>query len=134
MLTIREEQMNAFLLDDEQAFVDFIIEHLNEESPELIDRLPLDALREMVSNGIARAKKYGLRSPEDLTAFVAVMFEIAPNFDEQPEIHQVLQDESIPIDERFDLIFEKVSDEAWEEADRNYDYEAWFLELRNEGR
>lgn len=132
MLTISEEQLNTFLLHDEPAFVDFIIEHLNEESPELIDRLPLDTLREMVRNGISRAKKYGLHSPEDITAFVAVMFEIAPNFDEQPEIHQVLRDERILIDKRFDSIFEKVSDEAWEEADRNYDHEAWFPELKNE--
>lgn len=63
MLKINEAQMNAFLLHDESAFVDFIIEHLNEESPELIDRLPLDTLRAMVRNGISRAKKYGLHSP-----------------------------------------------------------------------
>lgn len=133
MLVIRKEQEDTFLLNDGEEFIDFIIEHLQDESPELIYRIPHDTLREMIHNGLKRAKGHGLSSPEDLTAFVSVMFEIAPNFDEQPDIRRVLRDENVPANERFDSIFERVSDEAWEEADQNYDYEAWFPELKNGG-
>ena len=132
MLEIRKEQSDAFLLNDEEKLVEFIIEHLQEESPELIDRIPADGLQEMVQNGLVRASSHGLRSLENLTAFVSVMFEIAPNFDEQPEIKRMLCDPTFSPEERFDLIFDKVSEKAWEEAEQRYDHEAWFPELKEE--
>ena len=134
MLKIRDEQFDAFLPQDDEDLIDLIVRHLRQESPELIEGIPADSLRDMVRNGIARARSHGLRSAEDLAAFVSVMFEIAPNFDEHPAIRRVLRDESIPVDERFDQLFERVSDEEWEEADRSYDQRAWFPERRDGGR
>ena len=60
------------------------------------------------------------------------MFEIAPNFDEQPEINKCLRDESVRAEERLDMLFRRVSDEAWVEAEEDYDHEAWFPELTDE--
>ena len=119
-MKIRREQFDRMLQHDEKAFVDMIINHLQEESPELVEDIPTDELQEMVSNGIARARTYGLYSDEDLVAFVSVMFEIAPNFDEHPAIHRVLRDDTIPIEQRFDSLFERVPDEAWETLSKRH--------------
>lgn len=133
---IRQKQFDAFSPKNDGEVIDFIIKHLQEESPELIDRIPLDGLREMVGNGIARARSHSLGSLADLTGFVSIMFEIAPNFDVIPAIRRVLRDESAPPDKRFSMLFEKELDEAWERAANNFNAEtwaeAWFPELRDE--
>jgi hypothetical protein len=132
-LIIREEQFDAFLPKTDSEMIEFIIEHLQEETPELIDRIPLDGLQEMVGNGINRARSHKLSSLGNITAFVSIMFEIAPNFDEQPEIKQVLDDTNEPIDKNFDLLFEPRLDEAWEKATNGSPdnwAEAWFPELK----
>ncbi|HSP80697.1 MAG TPA: hypothetical protein VLQ93_19365 [Myxococcaceae bacterium] len=130
MLRISKKQADNFLLHDEAAFIDFIAQHLREESPELVDELPDDSLRSLIASGLARARMHELRSPEDLTAFVSIMFEIAPNFDEHPAIRKVLRDPDIPVDERMDALFKKVPPKAWEEADLAYDSDAWYPELK----
>lgn len=132
MLKIRKEQLAAFLPKHDREIVDFIISHLQDESPELIDRIPEDGLREMVSNGIKRAGKYDLTSLADLTGFVSIMFEIAPNFDEIVEIQNVLSNQNVPQDKRFSMIFETELDDAWEKAANSYNPEAWFPELQDD--
>lgn len=124
MLKIRQEQKDAFLPKTDEERIDFIIEHLHEESPERIEDLSPDTLREMVANGIARARSHGLQSLYNLTAFVSIMFEIAPNFDDEPELRQVLRDDNVSVDERFDKLFEPEHDEAWTRAGK-YDGDAW---------
>lgn len=119
-LRISREQFDSFLLLDEEEFVDFIIQHLRDESPELVDSLPDDLLQSMVIGGLARARGHGLRRPEDLTAFVSIMFEIAPGFDEHPSIRNVLRNPHIPADQRMNALFKKVPPKAWDEADSNH--------------
>ncbi len=136
MLKIRKEQLADFLPKNDREIIDFIIKHLQDESPELIDRIPEDGLREMVGNGIKRARKYNLTSLADLTGFVSIMFEIAPNFDEIPEIQNVLCNQNVPPETRFSMLFERELDEAWEKAANSYNADAWaevwFPELRDE--
>ncbi|MBA3805012.1 MAG: hypothetical protein H0X14_04790 [Acidobacteria bacterium] len=135
MLKIRKEQVEAFLPKTDEEIVEFIVKHLHEESPNLIERLPPESLREMVGNGVARARGHGLRRLEDLTAFVSIMFEIAPDFDEHEELRRVLRDDGVPADERMDRLFDSELDDAWEEVVRYRDPEAragaWFPELKS---
>lgn len=135
MLKIRKEQVDAFLPKTDEEIVDFIVAHLREESASLIERLPVESLREMVGNGVGRARGHGLRRLEDLTAFVSIMFEIAPDFDEHAELRRVLRDETVPADERMDELFDPELDDAWEEVVRYRDSvaraEAWFPELKS---
>jgi hypothetical protein len=112
MLKIRDEQFDAFLPRDDEELIAFIVKHLQEEAPELVDRIPPDALRTMVGNGVARARGHGLRTAEDLTAFGAVTFELTSISYEKPTIRCVLRDERVPAGERVDLLFERVSGEA----------------------
>lgn len=131
MLKISKEQFEAFMPKTDEEIVEFIAGHLREEIPEVVGKLP--SLPEMVRSGVERARWHGLRSLGDLTAFVSIMFEVAPTFDEHPELKRVLDDEDVPAGERLDALFDEELEGAWEEAAR-YDgaawAEAWFPELR----
>jgi len=128
MLKIRNSQMDAFLPKEESEIVDFVVEHLHEEHPGLVKSIDPQSLREMVSNGLARARSHGLRTLAPLTEFVALMFQIAPNFDEQPSIRSALRDTSIPEESRIERMFDTVPDAAWDRAESDYDTAAWFPE------
>ncbi len=133
MFKIRQEQIEAMLMHNEEKFIDFVVKHVKQECPDDVRGIDQVSLREMVTNGLTRARSYDLEKPQDLTAFVAIMFDISPNFDEQPNIQQALRDQSIPIEQRFNAMIEQVSDKAWEEAEKNKNYNVWFPELKNQG-
>jgi hypothetical protein len=129
MLKIRQEQLEAMFTQDKGKFIDFIIGHLQRECRDSVRDIDPVSLREMVTNGLARARSHGLSKAKALTAFVSIMFEIGPNFDEQPNIRRALRDHATRIDEDFETIFKFLPDNAWDEAERNRNSAAWFPEL-----
>ena len=134
MLIIRQEQIDHFIKGSDEEFIEFLLKHIKGEHPELKSKHKDETLREMIRGGIERAKTHDFSTAEDLTAFVSVMFEIAPNFDEQPEIKAIVDDENTPPNQRLDKLWTPVfPKEAWEEAENNYDENAWFPErMKNE--
>ena len=62
------------------------------------------------------------------------MFEIAPNFDDQPQIRAALTDSRIPLEQRFDKMLEQVPGWAWENAERRKVSLAWFPDLLADDR
>jgi len=126
MLVIRKQQLQEFIAGNAGEFAEVVrtaIRKSNEERVKVYDDKELDA---MLAIGIARAKSHGLTGAEDIAAFVAVMFEIAPRFDEQPEIREVLQDANFKPDDRLEQLFIRVPDAAWAEASKKYDDSFWF--------
>ena len=119
MLYFTRAQMDQFLTGNEDHFIDFLVKQVKRECADCVRDIDPVSLREMVTNGLARARTHGLARAKDLTAFVAIMFEIAPNFDEQPRIRAALTNPSIPVDERCDRMLEQVPDWAWDDAERN---------------
>lgn len=133
MIRIRPEHLAAFQPNADAAFVDRLAEHLRTEHGPLVEGLPDRLLEEMVRSGLVRARRYGLTWESSLTAFVALMFEVAPNFDEHPPVRRVLLDARVPPDARIEALAGRVSAEEWEEAGRRYDADAWFPGLRDGG-
>ena len=78
---------------------------------------------------VARARKHGLTSDEDIISFVSVMHEISPNFDEEPTLKAILADTSKTPHERWQALFADTPalNAAWERAAAPtfYDYKAW---------
>ncbi|HEY0459048.1 MAG TPA: hypothetical protein VGC97_07815 [Pyrinomonadaceae bacterium] len=129
MLVIRQQQIDALIKGSDEEFVDFLVEHVCEEFPEKTAERDDETLRTMVRGGIRRAERHGFTTAEDTTAFISIMFEIAPNFDEQPQIKPVLDDRNFAPGDRFERLWSPlVPDEAWEEAENNYSENAWFNE------
>jgi hypothetical protein len=127
MLVIRQQQMEALIKGSDEEFLEFLVEHVREEFPEKVAERDEETLRRMVNGGIARAESHGFTLAEDVTAFISVMFEIAPNFDEQPQIKAVLDDEQFEPGDRLERLSSPlVPEEAWEEAEKNHNEKAWF--------
>jgi hypothetical protein len=126
MLIIREEQIQYFIAADEEQLVEVISRAIREINPERVADYTDEKLGKMVRIGIERAKSHDLTRGEDIAAFVAVMFEIAPKFDEQEEIKAVLNDPMFPPEDRLYQLFERVSEGAWEEAEKLYEDTFWF--------
>jgi hypothetical protein len=127
MLVIRQEQIDALIKGSDEEFVEFLVGHVREEFPEKTAERDEETLRTMVKGGIRRAESHEFRTAEDQTAFISIMFEIAPNFDEQPQIKTVLDDEQFAPKDRLERLWSPVvTEEAWEEAEKNYNEDAWF--------
>jgi hypothetical protein len=82
-------------------------------------------LKRMVRLGFDRARSHGLTKAEDIAGFVAVMFEVAPRFDEQTEIRSLLDDPAFPPSMRFQLMFDRASENAWNDAGKLYEDSFW---------
>lgn len=129
MLVIRQEQMDALIKGSDQEWVDFLTEHVKGDNPTLKDRYTDDQIRQMVRSGIARSESHGITSAEEQSAFVSIMFKIAPNFDDQPEIKSVLDDDRFLPPQRIENLWSPaVPDETWDKAKAAYDESAWNLD------
>ncbi|MGI8641726.1 MAG: hypothetical protein ACR2MG_17500 [Pyrinomonadaceae bacterium] len=126
MLIIREEQIQHFIAADEEQLVEVVSRAIREANPARVADYDDKKLGKMVKIGIERAKSHELTRGQDIAAFVAVMFEVAPKFDEQEEIKTILNETMFPADERFYQLFERVSDDVWEEAEKLYEDTYWF--------
>jgi len=98
-----------------EELVDHIITHLSEEQPELIAELGDEEVRRRVIAGIARAHAQRFVQPESVTAFVTLMFLVAPDFDRHPAIARALRLHGAE-PERLRLLFERTREEDWEQA------------------
>jgi hypothetical protein len=126
MLVIRREQIQEFIARDETELTDVVREAVREANGDRIRDYGDDELDAMLRIGIGRAKSHDLTCAEDIAPFVAIMFEIAPRFNEQTDIRKVLEDTKFPPDIRLEQLFTCVDDAAWIEAGRLYEDSFWF--------
>jgi hypothetical protein len=126
MLIIRKEQIQHFIAETDAELVTLIAGIMREANPERVVDYSDETLETMVKTGIERARTHDFDRAEDIAAFVAVMFEIAPDFDENPEVKAILDDESFSVEERFKQLWGRTSDETWQELENKYDARVWF--------
>lgn len=113
---------------DDGAIVEFMIEHLETEHQEDVDAIEIDDLREMIGAALVRAQGHGFSEFEDVVVYMTWMFVMAPNFDAHPKLAQVLANKTISAKERIQMLLGDAYITAWEEAEDNYDEDAWFPE------
>ena len=126
MLVIRREQIQEFIARDETELTDVVRDAIHKANGERVKGYGDDELDAMLRIGIGRAKSHGINMAEDIAYFVAIMFEIAPRFDEQTDIRKVLENADFPPDIRLEQLFTCVDDAAWVEAGRLYEDSFWF--------
>jgi len=132
MIRFSQSQLDAMFPVKPEEFLDFATDHVMEECAASVGELPRDIVREMTDNGLARAKGWGLATPKALLAFVVLMWEIGPDFDQEPAIRAALSQGSGTPDDRFWRMIDEAPDEAWENAELNADDEAWYPELKTD--
>ncbi len=126
MLVIKEAQIQAFIAATDAELYSVVANAVRTANPSRVEGYSDEKLSTMVSNAVVRARKHNIEKVQDIAAFAAVMFETSPRFDEQKDIAAVLEDIHYPPAERFYQLFERVTDEAWAEAERSYDEAVWF--------
>lgn len=128
MLIIQRNQLDTWFQQNEPAFVEMILQKVRKLYPTY--RQTDAMLRESIRAGIRRARANGLISDRHISEFVLIMFEIAPNFDQQKDIRCMLDDTNLSMEERWDRLFTPAFDKAWDEADEPsfYDANAWYDE------
>ncbi len=126
MLVIRQEQIQAMIAADDSELAALVAQAVKAANQERTADYEEMVLNGMIDTAIKRARSYGISNAEDIAAFAAVMFEIAPNFDEQRDIKMILNEPNFPPAERFYQLFERVTEESWAEAEKRYDELVWF--------
>ena len=126
MLVIRNEQIQEFIATDDDQLARVVAESVRKAVGERVEGYEDAELERMVRLGFERARSHGLTGAEDIAAFIAIMFEVAPRFDEQEDIRAVLDDPSFPPSIRLYQVFDRASDDAWNEAARRYEDSFWF--------
>jgi hypothetical protein len=126
MIVIRNEQFQHFIATDESERLAVISAAVRKACGDRVADFDDKQISTAVKLGIQRAQVHGLTNAEDVAAFMAVMFEVAPRFDEQPEISQLLADPNLRSIDRFYLMIDRASEKAWNEAERRYEDSFWF--------
>ncbi len=117
MIRVRKLQMAALEESAQEVLVHEIGRHLREEHAELVEKLTDEVLLARIRYGVHKAERYGMTWDTTITAFVAIMFEVSPSFDEHPAIRSVLENPSIAPNGRIDALWDRTSEEEWDDAE-----------------
>ncbi|MEP6946304.1 MAG: hypothetical protein ABJA02_10330 [Acidobacteriota bacterium] len=126
MLVIRKDQIDAMLKGNEEEFVDILVARVKTEDPELEKKHDPEQLRSMARSAVTRSETYGFVHAMDQIEFVVLMFGKGPQFDAEPEIRSILDDSSLPADQKLDRLNSPlVSETVWEKVATERDDTKW---------
>jgi hypothetical protein len=128
MLRIRRDTIEDLRNESDRRLIGRIARHLREMHPDRVKDCPEDVLFGRIRYALSRGRSYGFKLDYSLTTFASLMFAVAPDFDREPAIQEILSDERIPETYRFDVLVEQTSEEHWASAVRNTDPRAWDIE------
>ena len=129
MLKIRKEQMAILQQQAERNFVIYVVKQLCTNHAEVVKDIPDDKLYKRVEYGIQCAREYGLTWKNNLSTFVTLMFVIAPYFDRFPAFRRYLTAESVPPNERMDVLFRETTEADWRNAKQDSTLTKWPEEM-----
>ena len=135
MLIIRGEQMAVLERQARMTFLDHLVTHMQDRHGDKIIRLSdgehpigeleVSVLYELLEAGVGRARRYEISWMSNIAAFVVIMFLVAPNFDEDVRVRDLLLDRVLPPDDRIDVICAQLTESDWNEIRERYDVSAW---------
>lgn len=128
MLKIRRDTIEQLRNESDHRLIGRIARHLRQAHPDQVRDCPEDILLSRIRYALSHARSYGFKLDYSLMTFVSLMFAVAPDFDREPAIQEILSDERIPETYRFDVLVEQTSEEHWASAVRNTNPQAWDIE------
>ncbi len=133
LLALGQQQLAACADAIDRDLVKVIYWHLRNYHSKCVQHLHKPMLEHRIVYGISRARKYALNTISDLAGFTALMFELAPNFDEHPSFRRVLQDPVLPPDAKMKRLSQVITDREWDEAFQLYDRGFWVAVMKKAG-
>lgn len=125
LLHLREAQLRMCGEAIDRDLVRVIYWHLRNHHARVVQYLEKPLLEQRVQFAIAKARRYAFGTVSDLAGFVALMFELAPNFDEHPRFREVLLDPGVPPEAKLRRLSQVITDREWKEAMSLYDRQFW---------
>lgn len=109
----------------DRDLVKVIYWHLRNHHSKPVQFIDKRILERRIEVSIKKARGYGLGTISDLAGFTALMFELAPNFDDHPSFKRILADPSLPAEAKMRTLSQSISDQEWNEALKLYDRLFW---------
>jgi len=128
-VVIRREQYAAFTAQAEHNFEQAVLRMLRDSHATCVAEYPDDRLLLLVRAAIARARRIGLTIQSSIGLYIALMFEIAPNFDESAAIRRILLDPTSTPDLQIGYLAALVSSDDWRAAELAADRAFWYRVL-----
>ncbi len=125
LLQLREPQLRQCGEAIDRDLVKVIYWHLRNHHAKSVQFLERPVLEERIYFSIQKARRYALGTVSDLAGFTALMFELAPNFDDHPSFRVILEDAKIPPEAKMRRLSQVITDREWKEAALNYDRKFW---------
>lgn len=130
LLTLREAQLSACADAIDRDLVKIIYWHLRNYHARSVQHLSKTLLERRIFFAIMRARQHQLSSVSDLAGFAALMFELAPNFDEHPSFRRILSDPVLPPEAKMKRLSQVITEREWDEAKHMYDRGFWGAALK----
>lgn len=125
LLDLGRTQLDLCSKAIERDLVKVIYWHLRNHHAKVVQHLDRSQLEDRVGTTVARGRRYGFQTISDLAGFSALMFELAPNFDEHPSFRRVLSDAGILPELKLRKLSQAISEKDWREALDGYDKLFW---------
>jgi hypothetical protein len=129
LVQLRESQLKLCAEAIDRDLVKVIYWHMRNHHSRPVQFLDREGLEARVQVAIERARRYGLGTISDLAGYAALMFELAPNFDQHPSFRRVLEDQTVPNETKMRRLSQVISDAEWNEAAASYDRDYWVKAL-----
>ncbi|WP_198264390.1 DUF4123 domain-containing protein [sulfur-oxidizing endosymbiont of Gigantopelta aegis] len=107
----------------EQALISNLGDHLLEWHLDALLPYQNKTLSKLIQHGIKRARHYGLKTREELSFFLGLMFELAADFDEHPKIQQWLINRTP--DTSVLALVDQMHDTVWDSMHNDPESPAW---------
>jgi hypothetical protein len=109
----------------EAELIEMVFDHVCEHHAEAVAELDDDEILRRAGVAVRRAARYGFTKETSVAAYAALMFLVAPNFDEQPAIREALGDPKLSPDARIEKIFSLTKEADWDAAGERANPAAW---------
>lgn len=134
LLDLESAQLEKCGAAIERDLVKVIYWHLRNYHAKAVQFIRRDQLENRIAIAIDRGRSYGFQTVSDLAGFSALMFELAPNFDEHSSFQRVLRDGKIMPELKLRRLSQTISEKDWREAMGLYDRQAWQLLEKSSSR
>ena len=114
MLTIRKAQFDVFYDAARTRFAERLCALLREAYPQCVASFVPEELTTFVKEGIVRGQDWGFQSDATLGDYVSLRLQLGPDFDRYPAVRDVLEDQSVPVENRIGVLFHCLSPEEWQ--------------------
>lgn len=125
LLELGRAQLELCSTAIERDLIKVIYWHLRNHHSKVIQHLERGQLEKRIEVAVARGRRYGFQTISDLAGFSALMFELAPNFDEHPSFQRILADRETLPELKLRRLSQQISEKDWREALGLYDKMFW---------